>query len=315
MIVLQFIKKYNKEISIDWVVEESYKGLLEYHPDVNKVHAVNLKEVKKRMSLSLLFKELKRLHSIGTYDLVVDMQGLIKSAIISRIIKSDITLGFDRFSSRERLSTFFYNKTFNISYDKNVIQRNLELLNFVIDYPLSKKLIEDKVPFLYTAQNFIFKELSGIKKNILIIPGASNLSKRYSSLKLAELTLLLDANILVVWGNLEEKNLANEIKSLSRNVNVCSALSLNSLISLVSKVDLVIGPDTGPTHMAWALNIPSITLFGSTPGYRNTFITNINQYLESSSKVNPNKIDLTDNSIDEIKVSEILKLSERLLRL
>ena len=52
------------------------------------------------------------------------------------------------------------------------------------------------------------------------------------------------------------------------------------LISLFTQVDLVIGSDTGPTHMAWALNIPSITLFGPTPGYRNTYITSINKIIE-----------------------------------
>ena len=52
----------------------------------------------------------------------------------------------------------------------------------------------------------------------------------------------------------------------------------------------MIGSDTGPTHMAWALNIPSITLFGPTPGYRNTYVTNINKIIESNSEVNPSKI-------------------------
>ena len=49
MVVLQFIKKYNPEILIDWVVEENYKQLLEYHPEVNKVHTVNLKKAKNQM--------------------------------------------------------------------------------------------------------------------------------------------------------------------------------------------------------------------------------------------------------------------------
>jgi len=85
------------------------------------------------------------------------------------------------------------------------------------------------------------------------------------------------------------------------------------LISLFTQVDLVIGSDTGPTHMAWALNIPSITLFGPTPGFRNTYITNINQTIESESIVNPNKIDRSDNSIKNITVSDISKLAQELL--
>ena len=78
-------------------------------------------------------------------------------------------------------------------------------------------------------------------------------------------------------------------------------------------MDLVIGGDTGPTHVAWALNIPSITLFGSTPGYRNTYATNINHILESESKVDPYKIDKNDFSIKTIKVSDIVTRAKELL--
>ena len=79
------------------------------------------------------------------------------------------------------------------------------------------------------------------------------------------------------------------------------------------QVDLVIGPDTGPTHMAWALNIPSITLFGPTPGYRNTYVTSVNKIIESNSEVDPNKIDKSDYSINNIKVNDISKLAQKLL--
>ena len=87
---------------------------------------------------------------------------------------------------------------------------------------------------------------------------------------------------------------------MSKNLNVLKGLSLDELISVVIQMDLVIGPDTGPTHMAWALNIPSITLFGPTPGYRNTYSTDINKIIESESEVNPYKIDKNDNSIIKI---------------
>ena len=94
---------------------------------------------------------------------------------------------------------------------------------------------------------------------------------------------------------------------------ISDKLSIDSLIFLVSKVDLVIGSDTGPTHISWAMNIPSITLFGPTPGYRNTFETKINRVIESDSRVDPNKIDKSDNSIGKISVKKILKVSKELL--
>jgi heptosyltransferase-1 len=66
--------------------------------------------------------------------------------------------------------------------------------------------------------------------------------------------------------------------------------------------------------MAWALNIPSITLFGSTPGYRNTYITDINRVIESESEVDPYKINKNDHSIKTIKVNDIVKITKELLK-
>ena len=107
--------------------------------------------------------------------------------------------------------------------------------------------------------------------------------------------------------------MADRIQALSPDIFICEKLTIDSLKSLISKVDLVIGPDTGPTHMAWALNKPSITLFGSTPGYRNSYVTKINRNIESKSKINPYKIDKNDNSIKYIDVREIAKISRELL--
>lgn len=65
--------------------------------------------------------------------------------------------------------------------------------------------------------------------------------------------------------------------------------------------------------MAWALNVPSITIFGNTPEYRNTYITNINKVVKSNSKVDPFALDKNDFSIKDIKISEIVKASQELL--
>ena len=88
MVVLQFIKKHRPEIVIDWVVEESFVGVLEHNPHINQIHTVNLKNARKHKSLRLLCRELWRVSNIGEYDLVIDAQGLIKSALIAKLIRS-----------------------------------------------------------------------------------------------------------------------------------------------------------------------------------------------------------------------------------
>ncbi len=313
MVVLQYIKKYNQNFLIDWVVEENYKQLLEYHPDVNKVHTVNLKKAKNQMSLSLIKSDFRKLRKLPEYDLVIDMQGLMKSAILSRIIPSKITFGFDKASVREKIASFFYTKTFKIKYEENVIKRNFELINFALELPFNYKDLQSILPFMFSSQKYENLGLSNSKKNVVIVPGASHSTKLYPVIKIARITKILDAKIIIIWGSKSERLLAKEIKTLNPSVEIMDQLSLDKLISLISQVDLVIGPDTGPTHLAWACNIPSITLFGSTPGYRNTLSSKINQIIESKSIVNPLKIDKKDYSIQKIKVEEVLKIANYLL--
>ena len=313
MIVLQFIKEFNKNISIDWIVEDNFKELVDFHPHINKVHIVNLRKAKKNRSIFFFLKELKRIRKLDSYDLVIDMQGLLKSAIISRIIPSTITLGFDKSSVRESIASIFYNKKFECSYSKNIIERNFELIKFALDMPINKEVINKKLPFLFSNQIFDIPVLSTTKKNVILIPGASHISKRYSPENFSKLINLLDVNYLIIWGNKDEKIIADKIKNLSPKVKICNRMNLSLLISIFSQVDLVIGPDTGPTHIAWALNIPSLTLFGPTPGYRNTYITINNKILESDSIVNPYKIRKNDYSINNIRAEQILETVSKLL--
>jgi len=314
MVVLQFIKKNNKKIYIDWIVDEKYKELLEFHPDINKVFVVKLQNAKKKKSIRLFLMELYKTHQLNKYDLVIDMQGLVKSALIARMIPSRTTLGFDKFSIRENIASIFYQKSFRIPYDLNIINRNCRLIKNAIDVEISSEDVEKKLPYLYYKNKYFCADLSTEKKNIILIPGASNESKRYPATHFAELVNTIDANFLIIWGSLNEKVLAEEIKMRSPSAKICKKLTLESLISLISQVDLVIGPDSGPTHMAWAMNVPSITLFGPTPGFRNAFETNINRVIESESIVNPFRIDKNDYSIKNIKTSEIAKLTNQLIR-
>jgi heptosyltransferase I len=313
MVVLQYIKKYNKEILIDWIVEEDYGELLKYNPNLNQIHVVNLKKAKNKKSLGMLFNDMRKLRALKPYDVVFDLQGLIKSAIISRIVPSKSTLGFDNSSAREGLASLFYSKTFKIGYEENIVKRNFELIRFGLNLPFIYEDLKNKSPFIIHKQEYFHSTLSSTKKNILIIPGASHASKIYPANKFAKITQMIEANFIIIWGNQSERKMADEIKSISKMVKISEKLSLNILASLIGKVDLVIGADTGPTHIAWALNIPSIILFGSTPGYRNTVASEINLIIESKSIVNPLKIDKTDETIKEIKVEDILQIATKLL--
>ena len=158
----------------------------------------------------------------------------------------------------------------------------------------------------------IYDYLKSEKKNILFVIGASWDSKKYSKEKFVELIKMLDFNCLLVWGNENEYNDAVYIEKRT-DALILPKMSLNTLKAIISKSDLVLGNDTGPTHMAWALNIPSLTLFGNTPGYRNTYQTKINKIIESNSLVDANHLDKKDYSISTIETNDILFIVKELL--
>ena len=148
---------------------------------------------------------------------------------------------------------------------------------------------------------------------IVLVLGASFPSKIYPIEKYAEIVNSLNSRFVAIWGSDKEKQMALELKSITKNVTIEKKLSFSELIELTSKADLVIGGDTGPTHLAWALNVPSITIFGSTPMKRNCYITKINRAVDSQKLINPFNIDKIDTSIQSIDSKKIVKLAKRLL--
>ena len=313
MTVLQFIKQHLPDSTIDWIVEEGFKDILTNNPDINEIHTVNLKKAKQKKSLKLLFNELKKLRKLPKYDIVIDTQGLIKSAIVARTIPSDKTFGFDKHSLRESFAAKFYTDTCAINYDENIVKRNAAVISSALNIIISHDNISNKHPFLFSDSQISSGLFSNTKANIALIPGASFESKIYPVDQYAQITKELDANFIVLWGNEPEKLMAGKIQQISPGVRIANKLTLNDLKVFIAQMDLVIGGDTGPTHMAWALNTPSITLFGSTPGYRNTYATTINRIIESKSRVNPYKINKNDFSIKTIQVNDIVKISKELL--
>ena len=313
MVALQYIKKYFPFLQIDWFVEGAFSGVLENNPHINQIIKLNLKGIKK--DKKEIFNQLKlvKQHSKNSYDLVIDAQGLIKSSLVARFLGKN-RAGFSKDSTREKLASFFYTKKIDIAYDKNAIERNAKVLSSSLGFEITKNDILNKEPFLFfkNEDKVIYDYLDTNKKNVLFVIGASWPSKIYSKEKFAKIIDNLDENCLLTWGNEEEKQNALFIEKISK-AKVLPKLDLNSLKAVVSKVDLVIGNDTGPTHMAWALNVASITIFGNTPGYRNTYQTSINKIVESKSLVNPFKLDKNDFSINEIDEKEIVKIAKELL--
>ena len=308
MIILQFIKKGLPNCEIDWVVDEKFSEIVKLNSIISNVITVNLSEIKKQKKFFSLFATLKRLRKLEKYDYVFDIQGLIKSAVISRLIPSYKTIGYDKKSVRESLASSFYSEKYSIPYEKNVVERYCELVEKSLMVKITKHDILNKQPF------FALERKKDSKQKIIsIVVGASFESKIYPLGNYQVLVDNIDAKFICLWGNNNEFTKAQEFSKNNLNVEVSKKTSMKELLDIICSSDLVIGGDTGPTHLAWANNIPSITLFGPTPGNRNVFQTKINLRVESTSTVNPLKINKNDFSINEINPKYILEITKNLL--
>ena len=223
-------------------------------------------------------------------------------------MKGNKTVGFDKNSIREPLAAYFYSHKVSIGYDENTIERYIALIVMALKITVLKNEIINKNLFLFSSSRVNIPK----KPYIVFVIGSTWESKNYPKEQFIEVAQSLSRTCIVLWGNEKERKKADWMRSKSKYIKVMPKLSFDELKYVIQQSSLLIGNDTGPTHMAWALNSPSITLFGPTPIER-AFQTPINKMLKSGSKVNHFKLNKNDFSITEIKVSNIIKIANDLL--
>ncbi|SFV59455.1 Lipopolysaccharide heptosyltransferase I [hydrothermal vent metagenome] len=311
MVALQYIKIAKPNIEIDWIVEESFVSILEANPHISNILAVNLKSIKKNIFNIFAQKKLVNTYVKNNYDLIIDAQGLIKSGIVTKILGKN-RAGFSKNSIREGLASSFYTQTVEIAYDANTIDRNVRVLAEPLDLEITKQMILDKKPFLFYRHDEVLNALSLHKKNIIFVIGSTWESRNYPKEKFAQIAETLAQNVVITWGSNSERLDAEWIASETQYAKALPKINLNALKAIIGESDLLIGNDTGPTHMAWAMNIPSITIFGPTPTNR-VYETKINKVIASNSEVNHYKLDKNDFSIKDIPASKIIAIARELL--
>lgn len=312
MVALQYLKQLKPSLQIDWIVEQAFAEVLEGNPHIDHILPVNLKAIKKdKMALFSQIKVLKE-YAKNDYDLVIDAQGLIKSAVTAKLLGKNVA-GFSKTSIREGVASYFYTHKVDIAYDENTIDRNVKVMSEPLGLQISKEMILNKKSFLFYKDDASMEQyLDKKKKNIIFVIGSTWESRNYPKEKFAEIANSLKQNMLIVWGSEAEKKSAEWIVAHSNHARMVPKIGLNVLKFIIAKSDLLIGNDTGPTHMAWGLNRPSITIFGPTPVSR-VYETDINKVVKSKSSVDPFKLDKNDFSIQEIDSEEIITIAKELL--
>ena len=295
-IVLPYLKE------IDFIVDNSFAQILDYNPYINKVIPIRLREAKK--DKKLFFKEFQKLKKLN-YQSSIDMQGLIKSGIISKII-SKKSIGFN--DPREKFATLFYNQKIDTN-TTDTIKRYTTLIETI--YNLQIDPINHNKLLFYKDSDFITKEyFSKTKKNIIFIIGSTAKNRMYPIEKWVKLANKLNQNILISYGNLEEEKNAFYIAENS-DATPLPKTDLNGLKATISNADLIIGNDTGPTYIGWANNIPTILLYGTTPISR-IYQNKTTKIVKSKTAKYLDKLDKNDFSIKDIEIDEIMEKCDEL---
>ncbi|AEN17991.1 lipopolysaccharide heptosyltransferase I [Helicobacter pylori] len=308
-VFLALIKERFTNAQIEWFVDERFGAILEHSPYIDKLHPIALKSTLTTFNPLKIFKLFKSLRAYE-YDIVIDMQGLIKSALITQMLKAPKKVGFDCTSAREGLSAFFYSQKVSIAYTEPVLKRNFTLLSHALNLPkkeISEGLSSRSKVFSYQdSPKLDALNLNENKLKILFVLETSKINKTYPIERFKELALMLENfQICLLWHADEDKATAlyGALKN-QRDVLLLPKLTLNEVKALLFKMDLIIGGDTGITHLAWALQKPSITLYGNTPMERFKLESPINVSLTGNSNANYHKKDFSIQNIEPKKIKE-----------
>lgn len=244
-------------VEFDWVVEEAFTTIADRHPAVRNVLPIGWRRW--RNDLMASHDELRQFLKVlrqQKYDLVLDSQGLWKSAVVARAARAGQRAGFDKDSAREGLSTLFNHLQVGVQRDAHAIDRQRQLFSGVFNYPLVNQ-----------PEEFGIEVEPGDTEPVCILAhGTTWISKLWPEPMWIELSHQLQAHgyqVLLPSGNEDEAQRANRIADAS-GAEVLSPLTLDQLIDKLANAKLIVGVDSGLSHLAAALGRPTITLYGAT---------------------------------------------------
>ena len=251
-------------IEFDWVVDENFQEIALWHPAVKRVITTNHREWRGALTSAethgSISKTIGEIRS-SEYDLVIDGQGNFKTALLSLFSKGP-RAGFDRASVREWVAHLAYQRRFSASKNAHAIERLRRLFAAALDYPLP-----DSPPdFRIQRERFVKPEIALPGDYLVFVHNASWKTKLWPERHWLELIRKCSESgfrILLPWGDSREEARARRL-ALGSGVQVLPKLSLSEIGYVIAKARACVCMDTGLSHLAAALDVPAITLYGST---------------------------------------------------
>jgi len=254
--------KNNPDLVFDWVVEDTFSEVPNWHLNIENVYEVSIRQWRKNFYKPAIWKAIKK--SIGQirqhqYDYVIDAQGLSKSAIISLFAKGE-TYGLDKHSAREGWVSRFYKHKIPVPKGTHAITRLQQFFGKVFHYEPNMNVFDSGIRHKWQLANLE-------KSQVLFLHGTTWKTKHWPEDYWNALAGKLSDDgyqVLLPWGSESEKQRAERVSLDKQNVEVLPKMSLSELAKKFSEVSFIISVDTGLSHLAAACDTPIISIYGAT---------------------------------------------------
>lgn len=279
--VLGYLHTVSPGIEIDWIVEENNREILEGNPLIKELHVTRTKKWRKKPFSAETRREISDLKMRlrqREYDMAFDLQGNIKSGVVTWLSGAVKRYGFDKQGVREFPNILFTTNQVPLrKNDFHITSRSLRVVSipFGKDYqgmilrtdittrPEDDAAAEALLATLSDGLVFLFHPGTTWETKLWHEAGWIELGKRV-------LERFPDATILLSSGNETERSVVERISlGVGRNARPLPRLPIKSFTAFLKKVDLVVGGDTGPVHMAAAVGTPTVSFYRVTDAKRN----------------------------------------------
>jgi heptosyltransferase I len=257
------IARHRPEAQIHWLVEAPFASLPAMHPSVQKVHTIAWRKWRKKLFDSQTREAIKRARSelrAEYFDLILDAQGLIKSAFFAGQARG-LRAGYDWKSAREGLASVWYQQVATIDKSLHAVQRTRLLAAAHLGYraegaPDFSMRMPDPVWLPPTTKPYA-------RPYVVLIPGASREEKLWPEdrwIELAKHIATRGVEIVWLWGSKEEGSRCVKLAAQSDG-EIPPFLSVQDASALLARAKAVVGLDTGFSHVAAAFGVPTVGIY------------------------------------------------------
>lgn len=254
-------RKARPDASFTWLVEEAFAPLVALHPAVGEVVPVAWRRWRKSLfSPATLGEIVGNLRAIRArrYDVIVDSQGLLRSAVIARVARGR-RHGYDAASIREPLAAMFYDVRHGVSRALHAVERNRILSGLVLGYAPqgAPDFGLDRARFAASAERYA-----------VLLHATAEPRKLWPEANWIALGKALgDISLILPWGTETERIRSERLVAALPRARVPERAPLDAVTRLIAGAQFVVGVDTGLMHLAAALGVPLVAIFtGSKPG-------------------------------------------------